>query len=73
VGTYILVNDAGGIINRVEWDGKSDWKPPPGLRAIAHAEPCGPGWTWDGKNAVAPPDTAQTGRTTSNPSKLTVI
>jgi hypothetical protein len=74
VATYILVNDAGMIVNCVTWDGTTNWMPPDNLSAIAYALPCGPGWMWDGTKAVAPPDAAPAPkRTTSNPSKLTVI
>ncbi len=51
---YILVDSNGVIVNRVEWDGETEWTPPEGLQMIHWPNACGPGWTWNGSKAIPP-------------------
>lgn len=35
---YIILNEAGEVVNTVLWDGVAPWEPGEGLRAVPEAE-----------------------------------
>jgi hypothetical protein len=54
---YALVDADGLVVNAIVWDGETEYNAPDGLTVVAvpDGQPCGPGWTYDGSDWIAPP------------------
>lgn len=53
--TYILIDEQNKVVNFIDWDGDTNnWQPPAGLTAIKYSGTWGPGWDWNGTQAVDP-------------------
>lgn len=54
---YALVNADGLVVNAIVWDGQADYTPADGLTLVEvpDGKSCGPGWTFDGIDWIAPP------------------
>ncbi|CAB3720242.1 hypothetical protein LMG22037_04702 [Paraburkholderia phenoliruptrix] len=56
MNSYAIVEN-GVVSNVILWDGQTEWTPPPGstVMKLADGIECGPGYTFDGTNFIAPP------------------
>lgn len=56
MNSYAIIED-GNVVNVILWDGLVEWTPPPGatVRQVPDGVACGPGYTFDGANFIAPP------------------
>lgn len=55
---YLIIQD-GIIINYIEWDGKTNWKPPENTTVVEHnGAPVNIGWQWDGTKPIPPANTS---------------
>lgn len=53
---YAVLDAAGMVVNTVAWDGKTEWQPPEGCKAVKCPEGVGRGWSKKGKGGwTAPP------------------
>ena len=54
---YALINANGLVVNVSLWDGETEWQPPEGITVVKvpDGQPCGPGWTFNGTDWIAPP------------------
>jgi len=60
ISRYAVVEN-GTVSNVVLWDGETDWAPPIGAASVALADTdaISIGWTYDGKQFAAPPESEQ--------------
>jgi hypothetical protein len=52
---YAIISSTGLVVNTIEWDGATFWKPPAGHTAIATTE-AGIGWTYANGTFTPPPE-----------------
>lgn len=51
---YAIINNQSLVINTIEWDGVTSWKPPAGCTAVA-SDQAGIGWSYVNGQFTAPP------------------
>jgi hypothetical protein len=51
---YAIISSTGLVVNTIEWDGATFWRPPTGHTAVATAE-AGIGWTYANGTFTPPP------------------
>lgn len=56
MSNYAIVEN-GNVVNVILWDGSAQWQPPAGATVVEVPDgvACGPGYTFDGTNFIAPP------------------
>jgi hypothetical protein len=52
---YAVISSTGLVVNTIEWDGATFWRPPTGHTAVATTE-AGIGWTYANGTFTAPPE-----------------
>ena len=52
---YAIISSTGLVVNTIEWDGATFWRPPAGHTAVATAE-AGIGWTYANGTFTPPPE-----------------
>ena len=52
---YAIISSTGLVVNTIEWDGATFWRPPAGHTAVATAE-AGIGWTYANGAFTPPPE-----------------
>jgi len=54
---YGMIDQTGLVVGVSLWDGQTEWQPPKGITVVKvpDGQSCGPGYTYDGTNWIAPP------------------
>lgn len=53
---YAVIDEAGLVVNMVEWNGTDGWAPPEGQSAVPVEDVAGIGWTYQDGIFVQPPE-----------------